>query len=364
MNRNVASVALAAGVLAAATPILAAASPTGSPRIAPEPANARDSTPVHTIIDSLGRRVTIPTNLTRIADTGAVPVLNSMLFMFGGGNKLVNGLPSSLRFAESVEALFVPRFGKLPTIEGQIGAVNTEALAFLNPQVVFTDIPSEIGPLQNAGFKVVALTWQTQAQLKSSVTLLGQIFNQRAKASKYIGYLNGVVKLVRTDTARISVKNRPRVIYLQYVPIQEAAGAQIHWWGQNVGLVNVAQATDAKSSPSYSAEQILAWNPGTMFVQAPSDARSFEKDPRFTSLAAVKSRRVYVIPQGLQHWGNTTSETPLVMLWTAKLLHPQQTANINIRTATKSFYRTFFGKTLSNSQISYFLNSGSSPTPG
>jgi ABC-type Fe3+-hydroxamate transport system substrate-binding protein len=50
-----------------------------------------------TIRDAAGRTVTLPMHITRIADIGATPVVNSLLFLFGARHKIVNNLPAALQ---------------------------------------------------------------------------------------------------------------------------------------------------------------------------------------------------------------------------------------------------------------------------
>jgi iron complex transport system substrate-binding protein len=96
-------------------------------------------------------------------------------------------------------------------------------------------------------------------------------------------------------------------------------------------------------------------------VQARSDAYSYEHDPRFANIAAIKDHRVYIVPAGAQHWGNATTETPLAELWTARLLHPDATANIDIQAQAAGFYQRFYGVKLSAAQLSDIINSTLEP---
>lgn len=311
------------------------------------------SSPTRTFKDMAGRTVTLPTNIQRIADTGATPVVNTLLFLLGAGSKIVNNLPTALQKPDfHFQYVFDPALATDPTVEGNIGSINTELLATVKPQVVFTDLPFEVAPLTAAGFTVFVVTWNSFKQLESAVTLMGQVLQQPARARSFNRYLDATISKVHADIAAIPASKQPTVAYLQYTPLGIADGSLGHYWLPLVGAKDVTFSGDISGSDSLGAEKLVELNPQVIITQARSDSYSFEHDPRFASVAAIKDHRVYVEPAGAQHWGNETTETPLIILWAAKLLHPAQTKNINVSAATKAFYKTFYGTVLSSQQVS------------
>jgi iron complex transport system substrate-binding protein len=337
---------LTTGVLpSAAAPAQAAAAPKAA------------ASATQTIVDMAGRTVTLPTHITRIADVGATPVINSLLFLFGAGHEIVNNLPTALQKPDfHFQYVFDPTLAKQPTVEGQIGSVNTELLATTRPQVVFTPEAFEAGPLVSAGFKVVVVTWSSFSGLKSAVGLVGKILGDPQRAELYDSYLTATINKVHEDLTSLKAAQEPTVAYLQYTPLEIAAGSLGHYWLPLVGAKDVTFAHDASGNYSISAEELVKLDPQVIICQSRSDAYSFEHDPRFTAISAIVHHRVYVEPAGAQHWGNATGETPLIILWAAKLLHPTLTSNINVAAAAESFYKEFYGVTLSSQQVSQILD--------
>jgi iron complex transport system substrate-binding protein len=312
----------------------------------------------HTVVDSAGRTVVIPAHLSRIADIGATPVLSSMIFLFHAENMLVNANAQALSSLQPFQAIFDPGINQLPTIQDGPSQVNAEQVAALNPQLVITDEEPLIPTLTQAGLTVLYVTWREPASLEKAVTMMGQVFGEPTQATRYNAFLTSTIAGIKSDLKGVSSSSYPRVLSGDPSPLGEPSGSQIHWWGSLVGLDNVDQAGDSGASTSFSIEQVLAWNPQWIFTQTPSDVPGFENDSRYANVTAVENRQVEALPGGFLSWGNTTTESPLLLLWLAKKLHPAQTASINIDSAITSFYQTFYGKTLTAAQVQSVLTDG------
>jgi iron complex transport system substrate-binding protein len=221
---------------------------------------------------------------------------------------------------------------------------------------VFTSESSEVAPLDAARFTVVVVKWSSFTGLESVVRLMGQILGEHARAMQFNHYLNASIGKVHADLKSLKASQEPSVAYLQFAPLEIAAGSLGHYWLPLAGARDVTFAEDASGNYSLGAEQLVALNPQVIITQARSDSYSFEHDPQFASISAITHHRVYVEPAGAQHWGNATTETPLIILWAARLLHPSLTTNIDITVAAKSFYRQFYGTTLTTHEVSQILD--------
>jgi iron complex transport system substrate-binding protein len=350
-------VALITAALASAALLTTGASLSAAAPVGPASARAAASSGTQTIVDMAGRAVTLPVHITRIADVGATPVINSLLFLFNARHEIVNNLPSALQKADfHFQYVFDSTLAKKPTVEGNIGSVNTELLAKLNPQVVFTPEVFEVAPLVAAGFKVVVVDWSSFNGLRTAVGLVGRIVGESQRARLFDNYLNSTINKVRSDLKSVTKAKEPFVAYLQYSPLGIAQGSLGHNWLPLVGAKDVTFGNDSSGNYSLGAEQLVALDPQVIITQSRSDAYSFEHDSQFASVSAIVNHRVYVEPAGAQHWGNATSETPLVILWAARLLHPALTGNINVATAARSFYKEFYNKSLTSHQVSQILD--------
>ena len=59
---------------------------------------------------------------------------------------------------------------------------------------------------------------------------------------------------------------------------------------------------------------------------------------------------------GAHTWSNRTAEQPLTVLWAAKTFHPARFPALDLAAETASFYRAFFGYTLSEAQVREILS--------
>jgi len=70
---------------------------------------------------------------------------------------------------------------------------------------------------------------------------------------------------------------------------------------------------------------------------------------KWTSLKAVKNKKVYKIPNGISRWGHPGSlETPLAIIWTSKKLYPEYFSDVNLDETVRGFYEQFFNYTLND----------------
>lgn len=125
-----------------------------------------------------------------------------------------------------------------------------------------------------------------------------------------------------------------------------------------VGAKNAAHELKAENANAVvTMESIYAWNPDIVLLTnftplQPNDlieGRDAGRD--WTSVKAVKDRRVYKMPLGLYRSFTPTADTPLTLLWLAKTIYPERFADIDLQAETEHFYRDVFGLSLTEAQI-------------
>jgi iron complex transport system substrate-binding protein len=78
---------------------------------------------------------------------------------------------------------------------------------------------------------------------------------------------------------------------------------------------------------------------------------------QWSSLSAVKNRKVYQMPNGISRWGHPGSlETPMAILWTAKTLYPNLFSGLDMVSETKSFYKEFYNYDLPEELVRQILS--------
>jgi iron complex transport system substrate-binding protein len=165
------------------------------------------------------------------------------------------------------------------------------------------------------------------------------------------------MKTVRTRAAAVPEARRPRVYYARgprgletglggsiNVETIEFLGAKNVAGGQRGGLANV------------SIEQVLAWNPEVIVTIDQDFAAGVRSDPRWASVAAVRSGRVHLSPKLPFGWVDfPPSVNRLIGLWwLGKVLYPEQFPD-DLREKTRDFYTRFYHVTPSAAQIERIL---------
>lgn len=128
---------------------------------------------------------------------------------------------------------------------------------------------------------------------------------------------------------------------------------------KEIGGVNVAESIHRTFNGSMSIEEIIKMNPQVIFLAffysnhlMPS---AIYGHPALRSIDAVRNHRVYRMPNGVSRMSGPV-ETPLLLGWMARLLHPEIPWADSFRDEIYRTYHEVYGYTLSEAQIDKMLN--------
>lgn len=296
------------------------------------------------VIDQLGRRVEVPRELTRI----------SAMHHFGG--KIVYALGQQHRLVEQVlygieaqaMARVDPRFAALPmTLEGH--AMNIEHLVALSPQCVFVyaSDTSDMELLQNAGIPVIAVKGETLEESFAAVDLMARVLNCPEKGQAYIADCRRLLDLVHDRLKDIPPEQRRRVLFTGPKSIYTVATGQMLQSEilRRAAALNVAGSLRGNWA-DVSPEQVASWNPDVIFLGSKLGTygvAEIYQNSQFTSLKAIRERRVYVFPSNIGWWDFPAPHCALGVVWTAKTLYPERFKDIDMRTVADDFYTKYTG---------------------
>ena len=108
----------------------------------------------------------------------------------------------------------------------------------------------------------------------------------------------------------------------------------------------------------------MTWNPDYVFIDhgGINDGESAEEvrdemlsSDQYQELSAVKNHAVYAVPSGVFYWDMGLQKILLVMHM-AKLLHPEEFADLDMVQEVQYFYETFYDYPLSAEQAQQILN--------
>ncbi len=315
----------------------------------------------NTVTDCAGRQVKIPSKVNRIACLYAFS--GHVAAMLGKGDNIVavvDGLKRDKLLTQMYPSI---KNAAVPSVEG---AINIEELINTNPDVVFVKSDTaktagEAAKLDKSGIPYVVTDYRNIKEQQYAIDVIGKVIGAEEKARKYNEYYNKCVDLVKQKTAAIPREKRVRI----YHSVNEATRTDTKDtlpadWIQAIGAINVSLDQNLRMLEGKhfaGLEQILLWDPDVILANEPGVADYIMTNKQWSSLSAVKNRKVYQMPNGISRWGHPGSlETPLAVLWTAKILYPDLFNDLNMESETKSFYKEFFNLSLSNDTVSQILS--------
>lgn len=323
---------------------------------------AKDSQPNTQIIrDCAGRTVEIPKSAQRIACI--TPDAGHVLAMLGAGDRIVAVVDGLKR--DVLMTNMYPKIQNLPVPKVN-GLINIEELARTQPDLIIIKDETarnerELDKLDKIQVPYLVMQYNTMAQQQQAIDMIGKAVGREKRAEEYIAYYRTSVERVTSVIQNIPESERVTV----YHSVNEATRTD----EKNTlpadltgaaGALNVSAAQDLKlyEGKYYaSLEQIMLWDPQVILVNEPDVVGYITTNPQWQTLQAVKTKRVYPLPNGISRWGHPSSvETPLAVMWTAKLLYPSKFKNIDMMSETKKFYKQFFGYTISDKTVNQILS--------
>lgn len=312
-----------------------------------------------TITDEAGKKVEIPVNIQRIADSW--PAHNEVVTMLGGGDKIV----ATVHTPEERPWLYKVNPAMNKAVNTFNPTINIEELIKTKPDIAMVAVGDKnVDKISEVGIPVVQLTFKDFNSLKSCFQLTGEILGGAAvqKAQEYDNYLDSKLKMVTDVTSKIPQQDRPKVLHLTSLSpnIVDGGNTIIDSWIQAAGGVNAAASVNG-SFKEVSMEQILKWNPDVIILGTGNsglgakNANLIKTDPQWQKISAVKNGRVYINPNGAFMWDRYGAEEALEVQWAAKTLNPDKFPNLDMTQVTKDFYKTFLNYNLTDDETNRIL---------
>ena len=335
--------------------LVTACSPqTPLPTAAPLAAQAETLTPI-VISDALGRTVTLPAAPQRIVITGkALVMIADAVYTFPEAPDRIAGLGNAGQGTSNFISLIDPDYTQKAVLENNAGA---EQIAALQPDLVILKsyLAESVGnPIEVLGIPVIYVDFETPEQYTRDLTILGQVFQNGARAAEVIAYYQSKVEQIQQairgveDGQRVLMLyysdkdgsvafNVPPLAWMQTQMVQMAGGNPI--W---------ADANPANGWTQVTLEQVAAWDADQIFIISyntnPSDVvAGLEADPNWQILRAVQDGKLYAFPADLYSWDQPDTRWILGLTWLAGRLHPEQFPDLDMLAEAQIFYQTLYG---------------------
>lgn len=104
-------------------------------------------------------------------------------------------------------------------------------------------------------------------------------------------------------------------------------------------------------------EQILKWDPEVIITTEPTFYKGIYGNSSWSSVSAVKNKRVYLSPQSPFKWFDRPTGANLIMgvPWVAKILYPDKFQNLSLVSEVKNFYSEFYHYDLGDDEVKNIL---------
>lgn len=325
------------------------------------------------IMDQNGRKVTIPAKVENVVTTRILPFPSVYFLANGNCQGLVGIHPASKSAAEvSMLAKLAPEILNAETgfINGDV--LNIEELLSLNPDLVYflgtnKKVEEEFNKLE-----VPAVAIQTMAladgnsieTLSSWLKLLGSIGNNEERAEKIIRNAYEATGMIESRIWNIPKEEKPGALILFNHGNKQTKVSGNHFFGQYwleaTGARNVAE--DLNVMPTVDMEQIYKWDPEIIYITnfsttMPEDLyQNAIQGEDWSTISAVKNKRVYKIPLGVYRWFPPSADTPLMLKWMATKNQPELFQDINMDNEIREFYKEYYSYELNDEEIRMILN--------
>lgn len=302
--------------------------------------------------DSLGRTVTIPEELVKIAMTGPL----TQIYVFPLCPDRLAGF--SVAFSENAKkyipekVLALPELGQL---HGGKGTMNLEQLLAVSPDAVIDMGEPKFGMTEEFD----RLTKQTGipfihidadiATAPEAYRMLGRLTGDTAKAEQLSAWCEKTNEEIKRCMMKVDAEGKRAKVLYCLGPNGLHVLAENSYHAQIVSLCADMDkpVSDGDGNP-VDMEQLMLWDPDVILFRHDSICDEVAADELWQQLRAVKNNTYYKIPGEPYGWLSSPPgvQCCLGMLWLTDTLYPEYT-DFDLKTEVTEYYRLFYGCELS-----------------
>ncbi len=340
-----------------------------------------------TVVDDRGMEVKIRKNVSAIA-TFPLPHPHIIAAIDGGVDRIIGA--SSMSVSAAKISVFGKMYPELYNVEtGYLKglSLNVEELARIQPDVFFTDKVLEgMENLESTGIPVVYMglkketipyangeteVFSPKTTMEDWVNITSEVLGKNeSKAVEIAQVWENTEEEILTVISNIPIDERPRVLILFKTKGMLIAGDGTfgHYWIARTGGINAAEELKGEHCAMIKAgnfEDIMKWNPDIIYLSnfedtMPEDLyRNTIDGQDWSSINAIKNKKVYRIPLGIYRWYPPSLDGPLMLKWMAQKNYPDL-FKYDMAAEITSYFKEFHFYELSNQEVEAILNPASS----
>lgn len=309
--------------------------------------------------DDVGRTVTLPAVVEKIAVTGPL----SQVYVFPLCPELFAGFSNAFTLDEEIyfpkEYLELPELGQL---YGGKGTMDLEALLAADPDVVIDvgepkgNIVEDLdGLTEQTGIPFVHID-ATVATAAETYLRLGELTGKTEKAQELADFCRDNYARIEEIMARVDADGaRKKIVYcLGDKGLNVLAQGSFHAETLNMVGENVAVLADVVSSGlgnEIDMEQLILWAPEVIIFEPNSVYDTVADDALWQELEPIKTGEYYKCPWGPYGWLSTPPgvQRYLGMVWLTALLYPDY-VDYDLQEVVTEYYQMFYGYELSDAE--------------
>ena len=300
-----------------------------------------------TFVDSTGREVTLPANITRIAISG--PLAQIVVFAMAP-DKLV-GIANA--WDESAAQFLDTKYYDLPLL-GQLyggkGEMNLETLLAAAPDVVIDvgepkgSIVEDMDALQEqTGIPFVHIDAYL-ATMDETYAMLGDLLampNEAQGLADYCRYAYDKVKAIADSVEKVNLLYITGEEGLNVIARGSYHAEVIDMLCNNLAVVD--EPSSKGTGNEVDMEQILNWNPAVVIFAPGSIYSTVAANENWQTITAIRNGNYVEVPMGPYNWmGFPPSVQRLLgVMWMEKVLYPEA-ADYDLYEEVKTYFDLFY----------------------
>lgn len=310
------------------------------------------------ITDMAGDEVILPAKIERVASTS--DPCTDMLIAFGAGDKLAAVYKTALE--NPWFETFYPGAAQLKSLDSYEPEV--ESLIADDINVIFVPTAERAEALREKGICAVCIRYYTPEEVAAAAKLLGEIFGGKVSeaSTRWVADFDKAIEEVGKRVSGIPEEKRPvtyEIMGDKYRGLfRTNYGMGQAWLEYGGGVIATKEFTGATSDATPTEEAILAKNPDVIFIGGTYSTQleaDLFADAKWADIAAVKNKRVYLVPVGCSFWNGGTVEYPLMVYYVYSCLYPDQT-DFDIYELARNFYSEYYGIDFDAEAMNNMLN--------
>lgn len=308
------------------------------------------------VVDMTGNSIEIPQEVDKVFVDWASGI--TLVMTLGATDKLVVAPEAFETDTFAWAKIICPDINSVE--KNQEAFTNVEVVLNYEPDVVITNTIDNIEIYEKLGLTAIYVTFDNNETFKESMSIVGAVLGEEefATAEKYNKYFDDTVAMVTERVANIPEIEKPSVYYLdsRFGDAYHTVGTgeiQEEWITYAGAKLATADDFEGRNL-EITAEKFLEIDPDIIMIGAQNQADVYNllvEDVILSGLTAISKNAIYRIPMGIFPWCRNGPEAAIQVVWAAKLLHPDEFADVDVADVAKDFYSEFYGTVVSDETL-------------